>query len=399
MELDEIVLNDTIHIDLHEKLGQGSFGVVRRGSVRDMTDSVAVKLELEPDSTKGQLLRTEAQILKELQGAKGVPTFYFYGVHRDYHFLVMQLLGPSLNDKLRAHRRPFSLSTVLQLLDQLLISVESLHRAGYIYRDFKPHNCLLGLGRHKQELYLIDFGLAKKVSLGYTSGTIMVKGYVGTLPFISLNGHLGVKAAKRDDIESIAYVGMYLLMGKLPWYCHGAETNERETRIGKQNIRSIWQDLSLPQELLDLILHARSLRFDEDPDYIAIREQLRALGNRHNVAYTGIYDWDADNKAGLEVRKHRERLQSSPGLRVEPVYVPRSGSVASYDEAPTSNSSAKRNQSLRRSSSSRKKTRKRTLVMKFCGFQHREEIASRLETLKEKLEPRTEAPKDSCCIA
>lgn len=396
MELEEIVLNDTIHIDLHEKLGEGSFGIVRRGTVRDMTDSVAVKLELEPDSRKGQLLRTEAQVLKELQGAKGVPTFYYYGVHRDYHFLVMQLLGPSLSDKLRSQRHPFSLSTVLQLLDQMLTTVESLHRAGYLYRDFKPHNCLLGLGRRKQELFLIDFGLAKKVSLGYTPGTIVSKGYVGTLPFIALNAHLGVKSAKRDDIESIAYVGMYLLMGKLPWYTHGSESNERETRIGKQSLRSNWLDFPLPQELLDLILYARSLRFDEDPDYITIRGQLRALGSRHHVAYTGLYDWDC--KGPLEVRKRRARLRSSPGLKAEHPYVPRSGSVASYEEVQTSESSTKRNQSLPRSGS-RTKVRKRTLVMKFCGFQHREELASRLGVLQEKLDPPIQARKESCYIA
>ena len=395
MELAEIVLNDTIHIDLHEKIGEGSFGLVRRGTVRDMAESVAVKLEIEPDSAKGQLLRTEAQVLKELQGAKGVPTFYYYGVHRVYHFLVMQLLGPSLSDKIRAQRHPFSLSTVLQLLDQLLTTIESLHKAGYLYRDFKPHNCLLGLGRRKQELFLIDFGLAKKVSLGYTPGTVVSKGYVGTLPFIALNGHLGVKYAKRDDIESIVYVGMYLLMGKLPWYTHGSETNEREARISKQNLRSDWLNFALPHELLDLILYSRSLRFDEDPDYTQIRGQLRLLGSRHNVVYTGVYDWDC--KGPLEVRVHRKRLQSTPGLKVEHAFGPRSGSVASFEEEATSTRSTKRNQSLPRSGS-RTKGRKRTLVMKFCGFQHREELASRLGVLREKFDPPPQSQQESCCI-
>lgn len=393
MELEEIVINDTIHIDLHEKLGQGAFGVVRRGTVRDMTESIAVKLELEPDSSKGQLLRTEAQILKELQGGKGIPTFYYYGEHRQYHFLVLQLLGPSLSDKLRAHRHPFTLNTVLQLLDQLLFAVESVHKAGYIYRDFKPHNCLLGLGKKAQELYLIDYGLVKKVSLGYTTGTVVAKGYVGTLPFIALNAHLGVKAAKRDDIESLAYVCMYLLLGKLPWYTHGIETHEREARICKQDIRATWSTFSLPQEFLDLIMYARSLRFDEDPDYAAIRDQFYSLASRNNIRYNGVYDWDESAK---QQRKPRNRLKSTPGLRVEPAILSHSGSAMSLEAPPTT----KRNQSMPKSATvTRKTSRKRTLVMKFCGFQHREEVQSRLGGLRETLEKRSEEEKPGCCVS
>ena len=64
---------------------------------------------------------------------------YFFGDHLDlYNVVVMELMGPSLEDLFERCRKRFSLKTVLQIADQLLVRVHTLHEKSIIHRDIKP---------------------------------------------------------------------------------------------------------------------------------------------------------------------------------------------------------------------------------------------------------------------
>lgn len=64
--------------------------------------------------------------------AAGIPNVRWFGVQGDYNVLVMDLLGPSLEDLFNFCSRKFSLKTVLMLADQMVGSLDFMHWAGLV---------------------------------------------------------------------------------------------------------------------------------------------------------------------------------------------------------------------------------------------------------------------------
>ncbi|KAL8537768.1 hypothetical protein ACS0TY_012781 [Phlomoides rotata] len=203
---------------LGRKIGGGSFGEIYLGTNIQTNEDVAIKLE--NVKTKHPQLLYESKLYKLLQGGTGIPNIRWFGVEGDYNVLVMDLLGPSLEDLFNFCSRKLSLKTVLMLADQMINRIEFLHCKSFLHRDLKPDNFLMGLGRRANQVYAIDFGLAKK----YRDSAIQQhipyrenKNLIGTARYASMNTHLGIEQSRRDDLESLGYVLMYFLRGSLPW--------------------------------------------------------------------------------------------------------------------------------------------------------------------------------------
>lgn len=79
-----------------------------------------VAIKLEPAVAKHSPLKQESKIYKTLMGGPGVPWIVWSGKQGDFNVMIIDRLGPSLEDVFKMCNRHFSLKTVLQLADQLV---------------------------------------------------------------------------------------------------------------------------------------------------------------------------------------------------------------------------------------------------------------------------------------
>ena len=75
----------------------------------------------------------------------GLPKIHYFGQEGDYNVMAIDLLGPSLEDLFEYCRRKFTLKTVLMLAIQMLQRIEFVHQSGFLHRDIKPDNFLIGI--------------------------------------------------------------------------------------------------------------------------------------------------------------------------------------------------------------------------------------------------------------
>jgi casein kinase 1, alpha len=214
---------------LVRKIGSGSFGDIYLGI--NITNGEEVAVKLESVRARHPQLLYESKLYKILHGGIGIPHIRWFGQEREFNVLVMDLLGPSLEDLFNFCSRRFTTKTVLMLADQMIGRIEYVHTKSFIHRDIKPDNFLMGIGRHCNKLFLIDFGLAKKFRDSRTRQHIIYredKNLTGTARYASINAHLGIEQSRRDDMESLGYVLMYFNRGSLPWQGLKAATKKQK---------------------------------------------------------------------------------------------------------------------------------------------------------------------------
>ena len=298
-----------------KKLGEGSFGKVYKAEYNG--EYYAIKFE---DKTKGQnLLETEATIMSYLKGPN-IPSIKSFGYSGDYNILVMQLLGKSLED-LFNKRLKFSIKTTALLGYQMITVLQYIHDRHIIHRDIKPDNFVMGINKDNANLFLLDFGLAKKYRSSKTLEQypyIKKKKLTGTARYASIHALEEMEQSRRDDLESVGYVLMYFLRGNLPW--QGLKIKSKEDRYKKildKKKQTTSEQLckDFPDEFREYLEYSRNLEYTEEPKYEILKNKFYDVVIKMKENFDFVYDWTTEND--LKKRKSIAGNTISNGIELK----------------------------------------------------------------------------------
>jgi serine/threonine protein kinase len=256
--------------ELVKKISQGSFGALYQGKNIRTGELVAIKIEKRYES-EVNTLKYEANVYNYLKNIDGFIKLRWFGTDEKYNFLVIDLLGNSLKNELVKNITKNNLEIIINIGKKIITKLMILHENKIIHRDLKPDNILLNSNNLFEDIFLIDFSFCKKYI--NTNGEHIFKNkinkIIGSVNYISLNVHDLIEPSRRDDLESIIYILIYLYCGNLNW-----ENSMSITAIYEMK-KNIINDENIPECLKNMIIYVRTLEFDERPNYFHLMNFLQ----------------------------------------------------------------------------------------------------------------------------
>ncbi|GAV06155.1 hypothetical protein RvY_16183 [Ramazzottius varieornatus] len=309
-------------------IGRGSFGTIRIGQLSQQIadrrphgskalDHVAIKLEKLNKYGTSPCLDREYKLLRKLQrNSGGFPNILALANLGPYRALVMQLLGPNLQELFERCGKKFSIPCIAMIALQLMDRFEVLHSERILYRDVKGENFLIGFpgSRTQNVIHVVDLGLARE----WTPDPYERRSPAGTPRYMSLRTHMGKQPSYRDDLESLSLLFIYFAKGKLPWQgIHDGSTIDRIKRIGIKKGSISPEDLcqDLPDAFCRSLKASRQLAYDQLPNYNLFRSLFQKVLNETTDSSSGMaspFDWLQKN-VNLDFgydKKEREKKQA-----------------------------------------------------------------------------------------
>lgn len=293
------------HYLLQRELAGGSFGRIYESV--DLTEKMNFAAKVVHNSISSlnepsDDLSKEREILLKLKDEKGFPRVKDIVSTFSSDILIMSLLGPDLKTHQKRLGR-LSLKTVLMIAIQALERLESLHNIGFIHRDIKPDNLLIGTSEKESLIYLIDFGL----SIAYLNENnehipCKIKSKAaGTIYYLSVYGHLGFEASRRDDLISLGYALLNLFYGAKVT----GNLREKISAIYKIKSTISIEEMckGLPEEFSEYFYCIYKLEYAEKPNYQYLRGLFTQMLENNGLINDNVFDWNIrPQKQGIDLK-------------------------------------------------------------------------------------------------
>lgn len=340
----------SLRVRISNKINGGSFGSLHRIKVCDaQKTNCMAKVEL--SNCPHPQLQQEHNIYSLFDGVDGFGRLVENIGQRlwrislettdmkmhDFNILFIERLGVDLlsiyshmNDihKVKYEKRlKFGLNSIVNLSEAMFQLMKKLHCMSYIHRDIKPQNFMFGRGRFSTELYVIDFGLAKRYKTNKHMETGVARTCVGTKSYLSSFVRNGEVATRRDDLISVIYLLLKLASGHLLWDTKKKSKKDfpklTQEEINRKNVRAeikykqmsaevLFRDckaINDIDELWMILQKLYSMKPTEEPDWDFIERKLSIMRNRYNVP-ADSYEWfNVDPETNISV--YEELIKNS----------------------------------------------------------------------------------------
>jgi len=279
-------------------IGSGSFGNVFEARNNKTNTLVALKMPVQKSDRDGQKsVLDEARIYKKIHNPDNGIANMKITTCKDRKIIVMDLLGSNLESiRDKTANKKLSLKSVIYIAIQTIDILKYIHSCGYLHRDIKPDNFVIGHTDPKK-LFCIDFGLAKKFvkKNGEHIEFNENRKFCGTARYASIAAHKNIEQGRKDDLEALGYLFVYLYKGHLPWQTiKHKDKKERYRLIGEKKEALSEEELciNMPREFCVFLKYVRSLDFQEKPHYSALKKMFTKLYETKEYTDTPL-EWES----------------------------------------------------------------------------------------------------------
>ncbi|OMJ88472.1 hypothetical protein SteCoe_9601 [Stentor coeruleus] len=300
---------------IRKKLHENPNFIIYKAVDLKNSSKVALKIDILP--SENSLVTHEREILSNLNHQASFPRVYVSGISQGLNYIAQSYLGKSLQHYFEQNGK-LSLACILKIGDELLLRIESLHKAGFVHRNLKPENIHVGYGTNWQSLFVIGYRTTTKYLEDNNEDHVHMR-RTYALPenatYSSLNTLNKYVHSRRDDIESLIYMLIHFLSGKLPWLAN-KNASPLEIKTIKESISFGKLCDNCPTEFLAMLRYTRSLKFDEEPNYEMLRNSLSMLAIKNRIAKA--YDWSIKQEKInflYKVKKPKKIFQMSTDMK------------------------------------------------------------------------------------
>jgi serine/threonine protein kinase len=224
-------------------------------------------------------IKYESEIYKKLRGSNNISNIYdlfemdnAYCLLMDYYHMNLTQYKTQFYDSINYK------NNLLNNIIDLCNIIKFIHSNDIIHRDLKPTNICLNTN---YKLYLIDFGISKiYINKNKHIEEKNIKAIIGSINFSSLNIINLLEPSRRDDMESILYIFLYMILNNNYYIAYNNLDNYK-----KKDINIIIKIINLQYEYSKfnfsmfekLFYYIRRLKFNQGPNYDYIITLLNKL--------------------------------------------------------------------------------------------------------------------------
>ena len=284
--------NDLLKIYLAKKILTNELIIIKLEKIRKNYGKNIIR-------KKKGILETELYFLNIIKSEQGFPYIKEIKYYDFFNIISVQnFLGEKLIDIFEKKYRYFNIKDITMIAIQILERIKLIHSKNIIHSNINPNNIYIDFSHFKNIIFLSGFSHAIK----YGNNINKIYYEKDDLIFSSINKMQNIKLNKKDDLESLGYILIFLLKGELPWELifydknKNYEEKKRKILILKKHYMDInnnilLSDKNIPEEFILFINYIKEIKSNEEIDYNYCFNLFYTIFQKNNIINDGIFSW------------------------------------------------------------------------------------------------------------
>lgn len=177
---------------------------------------------------------------------------------------------------LRQVYKVINITKLNTIIIDVISSLDFIHSSGLLHCDIKQGNVLLD---SDNRAVLVDFGLSRPYPTELSCTPHKKYSRYGTITYMSRDIHDQVKPTRRSDIETLGWVIIELLGGKLPWKeCVNVEIVGSQKHKAFDDINQFlsrcFLDNIIPSSIVSYMNYLNQLKYIDPPNYEILKQMF-----------------------------------------------------------------------------------------------------------------------------